>query len=289
MSVSGIMSSPFQRRLLFYFTLAIIAASCLFLYLIYAATSDSRGWNVIIGLLSGVIGSAIFALLSTYFIYYFFIDPLAADAASQLLPQDIAVSLKQMANTATEYKLYVRTGRHFRSVILPLLVQRSQQRRMPISIEVVLLDFRDTELCEKYAEYRKASSFDGKTWDVPYIQIEIMATILGLLQAASDNIRIGLYLSKRLSTFRLDGTSDEVIITREDPRDDASRYTRSHQRFAAYQQEFLWVKQDASKVDLKRDAALRVAFENTFSRAAITHQLLDRAMAAMSDGSPYES
>jgi hypothetical protein len=49
------------------------------------------------------------------------------------------------------------------------------------------------------------------------------------------------------------------------------------------------VKQDASKVDLKSDAALRVAFENTFSRAAITHQLLDRAMAAMSEGSPYES
>jgi Zn-dependent protease with chaperone function len=289
MSVPGIMSSQFQRRLLFFFTLAIIAASCLLLYLIYAATADSRGWNLIIGLLSGVIGSAIFALLSAFFIYYFFTDPFAADAASQLLPEDIAASLKVMANTATEYKLYVRTGRHFRSVILPLLVQRSQQRRMPISIEVVLLDCRDTELCEKYAGYRRASSFDRNTWDLPYVQIEIIATILALLEAASDNIRIDLYLSKRLSTFRLDGTSDEVIVTRENPRDDASRYRRSHQRFAAYQQEFLWVKQDASKVDLKGDASLRAAFENTFTHAAKTHQLLDRALAAMSERSPYES
>ncbi len=115
-----------------------------------------------------------------------------------------------------------------------------------------------------------------------------MATILVVLQAANDNIRIDLYLSKRLSTFRLDGTSDDVIVTHEDPRDDASRYRRSHQRFAAYQQEFLWVKQGASKVDLKRNASLGVAFENTFIRAK-TYELLDRAMAAMSEGSPYES
>lgn len=106
MSVLGIMSSPFQRRLLFFFTLAIIAAACLLLCLIYVATSDSRGWNLIISLLSGVIGSAIFALLSTYFIFYFFTDPFAADAASQLLPQDIGISLKEMVGTATEYKLY---------------------------------------------------------------------------------------------------------------------------------------------------------------------------------------
>jgi ABC-type Fe3+-siderophore transport system permease subunit len=136
MSVSGIMSSPFQRRLLLFFTLAIIAGACLVLYLIYALSPDSRGWNVLIGLLSGIIGSAFFALLSTFFIYYFFTDPLTAETASHLLPKDIATSLREMAQTAADYKLYVRTGRHFRAVILPLLIQRSQQQRMPINIEV---------------------------------------------------------------------------------------------------------------------------------------------------------
>ena len=289
MPLPGIMSSPFQRRLLFFFTLAIIAGSCLLLYVIYAVTSDSRGWNLIIALLSGVIGSAIFALLSAFFIYYFFTDPLAADAISQLLPRDIGASLKRIANGATEYKLYVRTGRHFRSVILPLLVQRSQQRRMPINIEVILLDFRDIELCNKYAAYRKSSSFDGTDWDPSYVRIEIMATILSLLYVANNNIRIDLYLSKRLSTFRLDGTSDEIIITREDPRDDASRYPRSHQRFAAFQQEFLWVKQDAFRVNLNTEHSLKVAFENTFPDSVEDYGFLDRALTAMSEGSPYES
>lgn len=277
MSVPGILSSPFQRRILFFFTLAIIAGSCLFLYVIYTATPDTRGWNLIIGLLAGVIGSAIFALLSTFFMYYFFTDPFEADSSSQLLPQDIGASLRAMAQAATEYKLYVRTGRHFRSAILPLLVQRSQQHRMPISIEVVLLDFRDATICEKYAVYRRSSSFDGKTWDVAYVQSEIMATILALLRETNDNIRIDLFLSKRLSTFRLDVTSDEVLVTREDPRDDASRYTRSHQRFSAYQQEFLWVKQDGSKIDFVPNPTPKVAFENTFTATPHLHHLLGRA------------
>jgi hypothetical protein len=283
------MSSPFQRKILFFFTLTIIALSCAALYAIYAATADTRGWNLIIALLAGVIGSAIFALLSTYFMFYFFTDPAEVEASSQLLPQDIGASLRAMAHTAADYKLYVRTGRHFRSAILPLLVQRSQERRMPILIEVVLLDFCDTALCEKYAAYRRASSFDGKAWDLAYVQVEIMATVLALLREANDNIRINLYLSKRLSTFRLDGTSDEVLVTREDPRDDASRYTRLHQRFAAYAQEFLWVKQDALKIDFVRDSTLRQAFERTFAGVPYPEQLLGRALKALSEKSPYES
>ena len=284
MSILGIMSSPFQRRLLFCFTLVIIALAGILLYVIFLATSDSRGWNLLMSLLSGVIGSAIFALLSTFFIFYFFTDPFAVEAASHLLPRDIGASLREMAETATEYNLYVRTGRHFRAVILPLLVSRSQQRAMPIRIEVILLDFRDADLCKRYAAYRRTSSFDRKKWDLRYVQVEIMATILALLQAANDGIGIDLYLSKRLSTFRADGTSDVVIITREDPRDDASKYRRNHQRFAAYQQEFLWVKQDALEIDLKTSTSLHEAFEDTFP----THPLHEDALRAMSEGSPYE-
>jgi hypothetical protein len=42
-----------------------------------------------------------------------------------------------------------------------------------------------------------------------------MSTILKLIDAsvATSFIDIDLYLSKRLSTFRLDGTTDEIIIT----------------------------------------------------------------------------
>jgi hypothetical protein len=216
-------------------------------------------------------------------------DPFAVESASQLLPQDIGNSLKEIAENATEYKLYVRTGRHFRSVILPLLVRRSQERRLPITIEVIVLDFRDAALCERYAHYRRVSSFDKEAWDLPYVQSEIMATVLKLIDATRGGslVKVDLYLSKRLSTFRLDATADEVIITREDPKDDASRYKRSHQRFSAYQQEFGWVKQDASKIELVRDASPRAAFENTCRDAVEVHQLIGRALRAMAEGSPY--
>ena len=77
-----------------------------------------------------------------------------------------------------------------------------------------------------------------------------MSTILKLIDAsvATSFVDVDLYLSKRLSTFRLDGTTDEIIITREDRSDYGSRYNRSEPYFAAFVNEFSWVKAEAFHV-----------------------------------------
>jgi hypothetical protein len=110
------------------------------------------------------------------------------------------------------------------------------------------LDFRDQVACEKYASFRQEASFDKQLWSLAYVQTEVIATILRAIEvskASSTFIEIDLFLSKRLSTFRIEGTSDAIIVTREDPTDNAALYRRSDPHFGAFLKEFSWIKQEA--------------------------------------------
>jgi hypothetical protein len=206
MSTRGILGSPYQRRVIVTFSLVAIAILLLFVILVNALTPETRAWKLVSDILVALTASAMFALLSAGLLH-FFTDPSEVEASTQLLPGDIDGALDALARSAADYILNVRTGRHFRAKVLPLLVEKANASRRHIKIEVVLLDFREAELCQRYANYRN--------WSLGYLQTEIMSTILKLIDAsvATSFIDIDLYLSKRLSTFRLDGTTDEIIIT----------------------------------------------------------------------------
>lgn len=291
MSVPGILSSRSQRKLMFLASITLLLVLCLAMFILYAFTPDTRGWNLIIGVVVAVTASGMFALFSAFYLWYFFTDPFDAEAASQLLPKDVKEALEQLARNATEYRIYVRTGRHFRSSILPLLVEKARARRIPIRIEAVLLDFRDEVLCDKYAKFRRDASFDRDVWNLEYVQTEIMATILKLITAARESsslIEADLYLSKRLSTFRIEGTSDEIIVTREDPTDNAARYRRSDPNFAGFLNEFTWIRQEAFNVKEASGAKILPAtLQEMFGDIAAVKTLLIAATEATAKGSPY--
>ena len=237
MSLSGIMSSPSQRRTFLLASILIIVISCVLVWVLYYFTSDTRGWNLLSNLVVAIVAASVFALASALYIAYFFVDPFEVESANKLLPQDIAQALTRMAENAADYKLFVRTGRHFRAEILPLLIKNATKSRRQIRIEAVLLDFRDDNICQRYATYRENSSFDSKLWSKEYVQKEVLATILKLVDAATKHsslIWVDLYLSTRLSTFRIDGSSDAVVVTREDPKDTASRYRRNDSDYSAF-------------------------------------------------------
>ncbi len=281
MSTRGILSSPYQRRVIVTFSLVAIVGLLLAVILVNALTPETRAWNLLSNILVALTASAMFALLSAGLLH-FFTDPSEIEASTQLLPGDIDGALDALARSAADYILYVRTGRHFRAKVLPLLVERANAGRRRIRIEVVLLDFREAKLCQRYASYRN--------WSLEYVQTEIMATILRLIDAsvATSFVDIDLYLSKRLSTFRLDGTTDEIIITREDRGDFASRYKRSDPYFAAFDNEFSWVKAEAFQVKkAPGTAALPPTLRDMFGDLPVIGCLLESATQAKSEPSPY--
>lgn len=291
MSLHGIFSSPSQRRRFLLTSSILILASLFLVLIIFLASPDTRGWNLLLDVLVGMLASAIFVIIAALYVKYFFEDPHDIAFANKLLPADIGPALTEMATTASAYKLFVRTGRHFRADILPLLVDNATRLRRRIEIDVILLDFRNDNVCERYALYRKSSSSDGLNWDRKYVQKEILATILKLLQSKHDHpsfIGINLFLTSRLSTFRFDGSQDQIIVTREDPKDIASRYRSSDSEFAAYLNEFQWSREEACVVNISETKKPPIdKLREMFGDREIIAELQEQAEEAMESPSPY--
>jgi hypothetical protein len=288
MTLSGILSSPSQRRSFLLASGAVLLISIIAVFAISYFAPNMPIWNALNSLVISVVASGVFALVSGLYISYFFVDPNDIAAKSTLLPEDIGHALQTIATRAADYKIFVRTGRHFRAEILPMLVKRARETRHPIRVEVVLLDFRDKDVCEKYANYRKVSSFDRQIWNTSYVQQEILATILSVIQVSDENpglIDIQLFLSKRLSTFRIEGSSDEILVTREDPKDTASRYSRSHRDFSAFVTEFCWICDEAYR--MPKNPGEAATLRAIFNENAEIADLEKSAAKATNSPSPY--
>ena len=290
MTLSGILSSPSQRRH-FLFASCVVLFVCIIAIVAIAYLAPSTPvWSALIGLFNSIVASGAFALVSGLYMFFFFVDPNDISAQSALLPRDIGQRLQSIATRARDYKIFVRTGRHFRAEVLPILVKQARKKRRPIRVEVVLLDPLNVIMCEKYANYRKASSFDHHLWDVSYVRKEILATILTLLKVSNDYpdlVMIHLFLSGRLSTFRIEGSSDEILVTREDPKDTASRYLDSHDNFAAFVTEFVWIRDEAKRMTNAETGMLPPTLREIFgdnSEIASLENLADQAVTAPS---PY--
>jgi len=290
MSISGILSSPSQRRSFLLLSAALLVCGFIAIFAIAFHAPTTPAWAALNSFVISVVAGGAFALVSGLYIFFFFVDPNDNAASSVLLPEDIRQTLEDVAEMAPDYKIFVRTGRHFRAEILPILARKARQNRLRIRIEVVLLDFRDEALCEKYGAYRKASSFDRNSWCARYVQAEVVATILKLIEASRENrglLDIHLFLSRRLSTFRIEGSSDEILVTREDPKDTASRYRRTHRDFPAFVNEFDWIRDEAHEVAVDGHKGLPTTLHAMFGENTLITSLEAEAIQATKSKSPY--
>jgi hypothetical protein len=289
MTLSGVLSSPSQKRIFLFTSVVVLVVSIGGVLLIAVLVPPTPVWSAISNLLISVVASGAFALMSGLYLTYLFVDPNDLATRSAVLPRDIGKALEQIACNATDYRIFVRTGRHFRSDILPLLVKQARQSRQRMRLSVVLLDLRDAAVCERYANFRRTSSFDHKLWSVDYVRKEVLATILALVKASRENpgmIDIELYLTSRLSTFRIEGSADELLVTREDPKDNAMRYRRSDRDYSAFSTELDWICADAFRVRNQEDGTLPSAIASIFDDEAII-RLESGATSSLANPSPY--
>lgn len=288
-SLSGIFSSRYQRRSFLVASTLVIAVCGVLIMLIAYYGKDQALWEAFNNFFISIVASGAFAIISTLYLSYF-TDPRLARAETLILPQDIDENLCRLAGGAHDYRIYVRTGRHFRAKALPTLVKHALESRQPIRLDVILLDFRDIEVCQRYAEFRKSASF-GNLWSREYVEHEVLATIIALAQAVNLNrpfIQAELHLSSRLSTFRIEGNADEIMVTREDPKDYAYCYTRKHKDFSGLLTEFNWVKSESEEITVP-------ALPNPDPRAILTTMFGDlvtpesqaAAVKATSSPAPY--
>jgi hypothetical protein len=290
-TLPGFIKSKSQRRLFVGFSLLLVI-TCLSAALAVAWGEPGPKWlrDTLNGLLLSLVASGVFALFSIGYVAYF-LDPGEERDNIVVLPQDLKGEMDRIATEAKDYKIYVRTGRYFRSHTLPRLIERVRSTRRPINIEVILLDFRDPQMCDLYARFRKGT-FDGHLWSIESATAEILATAAALAKAALENsslVTASLYLSARLSVFRIEGSADELLVTREGPKDFAYRFDHSHPDHGAYLTEFTWIRDTASRIDLPRTTPSGSLLAAMFGQEEVAPEVEQAVNDALARKAPYAS
>ena len=113
MILSGILSSPSQRRSFLLASSAVLLLSIIAILAISSFAQNTPVWNVLNSLFISAVASGLFALVSGLYISYFFVDPNDMAAKTTLLPEDIGEALKDVATKAIEYRILRADGQAF--------------------------------------------------------------------------------------------------------------------------------------------------------------------------------
>lgn len=216
-------------------------------------------------------------------------------------PTSISNTLETAAAVTNEWEYVGHTGRYVRSRIFPLLKKHSQQNNRPVRVRMTILDPRDMELCQRYADYRKrsrSSEVFKDDWTAEKVRDELVATVAATIELNSgvNHIQCEIRFRSTLSHFRFDVSDDQVMVTQEDPQEPAFSYPRGSRFYDYYKRENQLVWSQCEPVDIgglgsnsvevadKLNSEL-VAFMGSNSDSA---DIVARSMAILAEGkSPY--
>lgn len=144
--------------------------------------------------------------------------------------------LDEMLGSSKEWYFRGGSARWQREHVLPALARVTDR---PVQYKVQVISPFDSELCAKYAAYRRKSRPDDERADPQRIQMELLAFIYGaVVWTSRSKIVSHITLLHRFSPFRLDGNSESIVITVADPHRNGLRTRVGNWYHAALLDEF---------------------------------------------------
>jgi hypothetical protein len=148
------------------------------------------------------------------------------------------------------------TGRYLRARTLPSLASRARVTSSTRELKIQLIDPNDTKVCRDYADYRRglaSAKDDAERWTEDRVREEVLATILGVFLARQNETLLALSLSvtRTFSTFRIDLSDRVVVVTKEDPKEPAFRFSPESSFYTAYKEEFLASMNQSRSISLE--------------------------------------
>jgi hypothetical protein len=150
------------------------------------------------------------------------------------------------------------TGTFLRAVTLPNCIERARSRNSTLDFRIEILDPTDEAVCARYAHFRQSLSSrpatGGERWTVDRTRKESFATILAACwqQQQSGLLRIEVYLSSVMTTFRFDLSSMCVIITQENPRTPALMVEHERVYYHRWNIELQYSREQARQVAMEQ-------------------------------------
>ncbi|AZV77134.1 hypothetical protein EBB79_03990 [Parasedimentitalea marina] len=160
----------------------------------------------------------------------------------EIPPTSISNTLEAEATLTNEWEYLGHTGRYVRNRIFPIVQKHSHQNNRRVNVRMMVLDPRNDALCGQYAKYRnrsRSSEMFKEDWTMQKVQEELIATVARtvLLNAVENHVHCELRFRNFLSQFRFDVSSDQVMVTQEDPQEPAFSYPRGSRFFEYYKRE----------------------------------------------------
>lgn len=200
--------------------------------------------------LNGLIATIIVTTFVALAVRYMSPPREVSDATSYIHSHDISMYLEDAARSTKEWTYYGHTGRYVRSAIFPILLGKAQGGRA-IDVCMLILDPRDDRLCEYYARYRKTArtAKTGPQWTKDTVKSELLATVLAAMELralGSINVEIGFI--KHVSLFRIDLSTDRLLITQEDSLEPALGYESGPGFYEYYRRDIMMAREQASRL-----------------------------------------
>jgi hypothetical protein len=158
------------------------------------------------------------------------------------------------------------TGTFIRAVTLPECIENARRRNGTLDFRIEIVDPTDEGLCDRYARFRRSLSdrpdATGELWTVDRTRKESYATILAACwyQQRSGLLKVDVWLSPVMTTFRADLSSSCVVITQEDPSAPAIMIENDKIYYRRWNIELQYSREQARKVPIEQ--AKQVALDD---------------------------
>ena len=207
--------SPYARKRFFWGFLLLCLLCSVLLYFVSAVVPIGLVQDVLNSVLIQILSSSII-ILFFYVLYLHFIGPnIALDHVTVTRPQDIGLRMLELPIDVRQYIFWGRSGSYFRAHPLLKLDEQAKLKKRNIDIEVVLPDPDDPQLIKSYEDILVSL---GETPSRSSLLCNVLATSLACAILSSNNkfLKIRIYYSKFLPTFRVDLSDQGAILTQDD-------------------------------------------------------------------------
>lgn len=254
-----ILSNTFRRRSFFIIAILLIGCATLVRYFFlpqYDSTLSATVPQFFASFVERLLTSFIVTVLIGLLIFWLEPGVVRRANMSTVDPKEISILLRAAIEPTEKWWFRGGTGRYLRAMTLPEMGKLTRDKSSGKELHVQLIDPRNEFLCEQYANYRRglhSAKAEEQQWTVDRVRIEVYATILSLFVKAGEYplLNIHLTLLPLFSSFRLDLSSQYVILTKEDSRAAGLRCDSESEFYIAYRDDLLLTARQGKEITMK--------------------------------------
>jgi hypothetical protein len=246
-----------RTRAIFFTAIAVVVALMLIVrYFVFPRFDPSLTQGVLplaAKLLEDISATIVVTVLVAAFLWWITPSRVRNSGIVVVEPRELRRHFAEALAHSSDWRFFGGCGRYFRSAVLQEMSRRARQESTSKSVTAIVLNPENDLLCERHSRYR-AGTRRGKNegnWTKARVKQELLATIIVTKAVAHKEglIDAHIYVSDHFSCFRVDLSQVCAIETREDATAPALRSDAGSYYFAALNDEYRIVKEQAKLVD----------------------------------------